>query len=419
MNTPPFPSSVPAYNSGGMPPLPSQRPPGSVPPRVPIRMNSPGNTLLIQIFAYSTAFLFMLGMGLLFLILVGVNMNLLHLLVGMILATLPVPAYITVLLLLDRLEPEPPIMMAMAFIWGATGAVLYSVIANDTMGAISQAIAGHGDVSNFLGLSVFAPINEEFSKAFILLVFFIWRRREYDGLLDGMIYGSFAGLGFAMSENFLYYGRAFGSGGVQSALFLLFLRGVFCAFSHPLFTSLTGMGFAIAANSKHILIKIIAPVVGLMMAMGLHAFWNFWGTNVIAKAAQSPWVGLTSIILIMFPGAVVMLSIAGYSLWCELKVIQTHLKRDLDSGFLTEREYKAAASLFTRIAFRFSAMKTSGAAGFYHAGNLLAYATELAFHRKRMVDGTASGNPELDRELEEGFLGGIIQAKTALGGRTT
>ncbi|PTY05314.1 hypothetical protein DB346_01735 [Verrucomicrobia bacterium LW23] len=402
-----------------IPPVPSPRPASAYagaggPPRMPIKLNSPGNTLLIQIFAYTTAFMVMMGMGLVFLLIIGINMGPVNMFVGMFLATIPVPAYITVLLLLDRLEPEPPVMMAMAFIWGATGSVLFSVLSNDTMGAIAHAVFGAGHVHNVLGLSVFAPINEELSKAFILLVFFIWRRREFDGLLDGIIYGSLAGLGFAMSENFLYYGRAFHQGGAGGALFLLFLRGVFCAFSHPLFTSMTGIGFAIAANSRYMAVRIICPIVGLILAMGLHGLWNFFGTNIMAEVAQTPWIGLTSIVVIMFPGAFLMLSIAAYSLWSELKVIKKQLAPYHHNGLLSDEEYKAACSLFSRLFFRFGAMKKAGPAGFYHAGNLLAYATELAFHRKRVEDGTASGNMELDRQLEDGFLGGVMEAKNAL-----
>jgi hypothetical protein len=43
-----------------------------------------------------------------------------------------------------------------------------------------------------------------------------------------------AGLGFAMSENVLYYGRAALAGGLPQAFDIFLLRGVASPFLHPL-----------------------------------------------------------------------------------------------------------------------------------------------------------------------------------------
>ena len=53
-----------------------------------------------------------------------------------------------------------------------------------------------------------APIVEESGKAFILFVFFFWKADEFDGVVDGIVYASMAALGFAMTENIQYYGKA-------------------------------------------------------------------------------------------------------------------------------------------------------------------------------------------------------------------
>ena len=42
----------------------------------------------------------------------------------------------------------------------------------------------------------------------ILVIFFFWKKDEFDGVVDGIVYASMAGLGFAMTENILYYGNA-------------------------------------------------------------------------------------------------------------------------------------------------------------------------------------------------------------------
>ena len=37
----------------------------------------------------------------------------------------------------------------------------------------------------------------------------IFRRREFDGIVDGIVYAGLVAAGFAFTENILYFGRAF------------------------------------------------------------------------------------------------------------------------------------------------------------------------------------------------------------------
>jgi len=91
--------------------------------------------------------------------------------------------------------------------------------------------------------------------------------------VDGIVYASMSALGFAMTENILYYGRAaLGGGGSLTAIFII--RGFFAPFSHPLFTSLTGIGLGLARQSRNTFVKLIAPIFGLMAAISMHAIWN-------------------------------------------------------------------------------------------------------------------------------------------------
>ena len=64
-----------------------------------------------------------------------------------------------------------------------------------------------------------------------------------------------AALGFAMSENILYYGKAAAMGGGEALTATLIIRGFFAPFSHPLFTSLTGIGLGLARQSTNIAVK--------------------------------------------------------------------------------------------------------------------------------------------------------------------
>ena len=156
-------------------------------------------------------------------------------------AMLPLPLYIGAVLWLDRFEPEPRHMLAIAFLWGASVAVVVSGVVNGVM----DAAVGQGWTS-----MASAPFVEEALKAAILLRFYRARRDEFDGAVDGVIYAAMVGLGFAFAENVDYYGRALQAGGTAGLALLFTLRGMIAPFSHPLFTSMTGLGLGIARQSK-------------------------------------------------------------------------------------------------------------------------------------------------------------------------
>src|SRR4030095_6811985 len=101
-----------------------------------------------------------------------------------------------------------------------------------------------------------AAIVEETGKAIILYIFFFWKKEEFDGVVDGIVYASMSALGFAMTENILYYGKAASEGGGDALTLVFILRGFFAPFSHPLFTSLTGIGLGLARQSNNIAVKL-------------------------------------------------------------------------------------------------------------------------------------------------------------------
>ena len=93
------------------------------------------------------------------------------------------------------------------------------------------------------------------AKAAAVLLVFLFRRRDFTGIVDGVVIAGFTATGFAFTENILYLGTAFGDrpaaaatagiASVTAATF--FVRVVMSPFAHPLFTVLTGIGFGIAA----------------------------------------------------------------------------------------------------------------------------------------------------------------------------
>src|SRR6476646_6888580 len=225
--------------------------------------------IILGIFALMVAAL----LGLIVLLLIGAETGPVELIIGMVCATLPVPIYIMLLLWIDRYESEPLWMLATAFLWGALVAVFIAIILNTINGEIVAAATRSQQIGRNFVAVISAPIVEESAKALILLVLFLWKKDEFDGIIDGIVYAGMVGLGFAMTENILYYGRAVQEGvGALTVIFVL--RGMAAPFSHPLFTSMTGIGLGWSRQSNNGFVKVVAPVLGFMLAILLHATWN-------------------------------------------------------------------------------------------------------------------------------------------------
>ena len=334
------------------------------------------------------AILFALFLGLLILIVIGIETGPVALMLGFITATIPVPIYVILVLWIDRYEAEPLWMLATAFFWGAIAATFFALLLNTTsqeiVGSLSNATAGEA-----FAAVISAPLVEETGKAFILLIFFFWKKDEFDGVLDGIIYASMAALGFAMTENILYYGKAANAGGGGALTVTLIIRGFFAPFSHPLFTSLTGIGLGLARQSTNIAVKVITPVVGLLMAIFMHSIWNasavFGGSGVF----------VLTYILVMVPAFIIMLVVISFALRREGQVVRQFLVVDLERGVLTREEYDQLGTILGRMGSSFRALSQTGVRGWRARMRFNQLASELAFHRSRVSRGVHSASQDV------------------------
>jgi RsiW-degrading membrane proteinase PrsW (M82 family) len=336
-----------------------------------------------------------LFLGLLVLIVIGIETGPVALMLGFIAATIPVPLYIVLVLWIDRYEAEPLWMLTTAFFWGALVATFFAFLLNTTsqgvVGALSNANAGEA-----FAAVISAPIVEETGKAFILFVFFFWKKDEFDGVVDGIVYASLTALGFAMTENILYYGKAAAAGG--GALPLIFIiRGFFAPFSHPLFTSLTGIGLGLARQSTNTFVKVVTPIIGLLMAIFMHSIWN--GSAVFGGGL----IFVLMYIVVMVPAFLIMLVVIGFALRREGQVVRQFLVVDLDRGFFTREEYDQVGSIFGRMGSSFRALSQSGFKGWRARKRFNQLASELAFHRNRISRGVYSAEQEA-RAQEAAYL---------------
>jgi RsiW-degrading membrane proteinase PrsW (M82 family) len=338
-------------------------------------------------------------LGLLVLLVIGIETGPVPFLIGLVTATIPVPLYVVLVLWIDRYESEPFWMLVTAFFWGALVAPFFAFLLNTTGGAVVSAIAGNQEAGNTFALVISAPIVEESGKAAILFLFFFFKKNEFDGVIDGIVYGALVALGFAMTENILYYGKAAVGGGGQLTL-TFFIRGTLAPFSHPLFTSMTGIGLGLARQTTNLGIKVLAPLLGLLMAIFMHSIWN--GSGAIFGGG----VFLLTYIVIMVPAFLILLVVIGIALHREGQVVRQFLLCDLERGLFTREEYDQLGSIVGRMGSSFNALTKTGTKGWRARMKFNQMASELAFHRCRVSRGLQSTSAEV-QQIENAYLNAL------------
>jgi RsiW-degrading membrane proteinase PrsW (M82 family) len=333
--------------------------------------------------------------GLFTLWMIGYETGVVPFLAGLVAAVLPVPVYVTLVLWLDRYEPEPPWMLAAAFFWGALVAVFFAIVINSLGVAFVGALSDEASAESY-GMIVSAPFVEETAKALVLFLIFFWRRDEFDGVTDGIVYAAMVGLGFAMTENVKYYGVAVAE---HNALGVFIVRGLFSPFAHPLFTGMTGVGLGLAAQSVNRAAKALAPVAGFGLAVLLHAGWN--ASARLAGVYDNGAYVLLTYFFVMMPTFFGMLLIIFLSLRREGRVLREHLRADVLRGLIPEEEYLCLCSVRGRAASTYGALARGGFSQWRARTRFNRAASELAFHRSRVARGiTQSGGADTAREAD-------------------
>ncbi len=247
-------------------------------------------------------------------------------------AFIPAIFYLAIFLWLDRFDPEPPITLLIAFIWGATISIFFSALVNDLFGyLLGEQVAG----------LISAPFIEELSKGLGVLLVAILFRRDFDSVVDGIVYAGVVALGFAAMENVEYYGRSFADGGIEKLFSTFFVRGVMAPFSHVLFTSMTGIGIGIARESNKYLTKITAPMIGLCCAMFLHAFWNLLAT-------LGGGTFLVGYFLVQIPLFLTFVALTFYLVMREGRILRQTLACEVERGLISHRQLEITISVFQR-----------------------------------------------------------------------
>lgn len=275
--------------------------------------------------------------------------------VGLVLAMVPVGPLVACYFWLDRYEPEPRRLLVAAFFWGALVATTVALVVQAADQAVNRSTVAWSAV-------VVAPLTEEAGKGIFVLLLLYIRRHTIDGIIDGLVYAGLVGIGFAFTENILYYAGAytggpdFGPGGLGSATALFVVRGIFSPFAHPLFTSAIGIAAGIAVRRKGPWLGLILLPLGYVVAVVLHAAWN--GSTFIGNGE----LFVLTYLVAMVPGFLV---VVGLAIWARAREGQmlTRAMYDLAGrGYLPSHEVNWLSRLPTRRAARRHAARLGGPA---------------------------------------------------------
>lgn len=345
-------------------PLPSQNWASRL--RVPAKMLGPGSIITFSV------------TGMLALLAVLLSVGPVAFVVATFVAFLPLPLYALAALSLNRFHPEPRASLLWTFLAGSTTVVFAAILINSILGAAFTVALGEA-LGELVSLAVLAPVVEETGKGAVLLVLFLRFRHQINGPLDGIVYASMVGLGFAAVENILYYGQAIAEGSIV-AVFVI--RGMISPFAHPLFTAMTGIGLGIYGSRRGGW-RNLAPVGGLLLAMLLHALWN--GSTQIGEGVGF----LLAFFFVMVPAFAAVVAVALVDGRREKRLLLTHLGPEVSAGLLTQADLRLFSETGPRRALIGRARRLHPEAG-RAAHELAAVLIELAFLRERLARGVFS-----------------------------
>ncbi len=255
-----------------------------------------------------------------------------HLFLAGFFSVVPMIMYLVVIWLMDRYEREPFWLVSLNFFWGATGAVVFGIIGSIIMGlGISEFIfqfandSDAGTLNNLAGAVIVAPIVEESTKGIFLLM--IAFSRHFDGPVDGAVYGGAVGLGFGMTENFLYF-LSFPQDYV-GLFVLIIIRTLFSAVLHCCTQAVFGAAIGYA-KFKGLFAKLTIIPLGLSIAIFMHFMWN-----LTVSFNSTALIGFAFMIL----SVIVIFTVFQFAVHNEGKIILRELTEEVNSMGHIPREH--------------------------------------------------------------------------------
>jgi RsiW-degrading membrane proteinase PrsW (M82 family) len=295
---------------------------------------------------------------------------------------------------LDLFEREPRSMLAGAILWGGVIATSLAILANEAWLSVIGKVTTP-DFAAQWGAAIVGPGVEETLKLMGVVTLFLIASDEFDGVMDGFVYGAMIGLGFAVVEDVSYFFIAAAAvpGAVNQAgpvidTFLIRV-GAGGLYGHVLFTGLSGIGFAYLVTQRTVALprRIGGAALCIAAAVAAHAIWNSPLTDFVLDTSSGSdptvlqwilWGGLKGLPFLILLGALVILATrseeAGY---------RAIVAGEPDPMVVSDHEMSSLGSLWARRSARTTAGRLHGRLAAQLVGQLQAAQIEYALIRSR------------------------------------
>ena len=285
---------------------------------------------------------------------------------------LPALFYAGLIYWADSYEKEPWWLLGAAFVWGAIPSIVLALLFNSLLNLPLMAVLDSTRAALFGG-TIVAPVVEESVKGLALLgIFFFWRT-EIDSPLDGIIYGAMVGMGFAMVENLYYFATVFAQQGIESWGVNIFLRAIVFGLNHALFSSMTGLGIALARLTTKPAVKILAPLAGWSTAVFLHALHN------LTVTLGGGWWFLA--VFFDWAGVMLITAIIVWAVLQERRWLKIYLAEEVRLRTLTAAQYSRTFSKPAVVRHRLDGLRDMGWSGYRARGHFYRRCSELAYKK--------------------------------------
>ncbi len=295
--------------------------------------------------------------------------------IGFVLSSVAITVVLLAYLWLDRWEPEPPRLLVLAFLWGASVAVVVSVI----LGLFLESLINRGgsDVS-VASVVVGAPLIEEAAKGlFLLLMMTGLRRNELNSMTDCLVYAGITAAGFTWLEDILYIS---GGESLGDSLLTAAMRLIMAPFAHSLFTTAFGIGVYFALQRRNAIGKIGCILLGYLGAVLMHGLWN--GSSLLSTGAYF-------LVYLLW-----MVPIFGLAIWLgvasrrkEQRLVAAKLPGMVAAGLVAPNEATWLGSIRSRKSAIGAAKQYGGKPAAKSVKKFAAQVVELAFVRDRIDRG--------------------------------
>jgi len=153
-------------------------------------------------------------------------------------------------------------------------------------------------------LPLLVSLIEEGTKLFVFIAFI--RKKQMSFLMDAVVFGAAAGMGFAAIESMIYSWAQIGEASSASMLSVLWIRALLSPFGHGAWTAIAAAAIWIglastkskALGNMRLGFRVGSAVLLLVIVIGLHALWDYRFADGWAKIGMMMVIGAVDIILL-------------------------------------------------------------------------------------------------------------------------